>query len=53
MNTSSKGPGYKTNIQNSVAFLYTNDKQTKKDIRELGKISVYNSWGNSKQMKDW
>lgn len=27
--------GYKTNTQNLVAFLYTNDKQTEKDTLEI------------------
>jgi hypothetical protein len=30
----SKVAGYKINIQKSVAFLYTNNPQTEKDIRE-------------------
>jgi hypothetical protein len=30
INSSDKVAGYKTNIQKSVAFLYTNDEQTKK-----------------------
>jgi hypothetical protein len=34
INTFSKEEGYKINIQKSVAFLYTNNTQTEKEIRE-------------------
>jgi hypothetical protein len=34
INSFDKVAGYKINIQKSVAFLYTNNKQTKKEIRE-------------------
>lgn len=33
-NTFSKVAGYKINIQKSIAFLYSRDKQAKKDMRE-------------------
>jgi hypothetical protein len=33
-NSFSKVAGYKINIQKSVAFLYTNDEQLEKGIRE-------------------
>jgi hypothetical protein len=35
---SSKVNGYKINSQKSVAFLYTKDKQTEKEIREINGI---------------
>jgi hypothetical protein len=34
INSFNKVAGYKINIQKSVAFLYTNNKQTEKEIRE-------------------
>jgi hypothetical protein len=34
INPSGKGAGYKTDIQNSVAFLYSNNTQTEKELRE-------------------
>jgi len=35
INNFSKVPGYKINSNKSVAFLYTKDKQTEKEIREM------------------
>lgn len=35
INTFSKVAGYNTNIQKSVALLYTNDKYTEKEIIEI------------------
>jgi hypothetical protein len=34
-NSLSKVAGYKVNVQKSVAFLYTNNEQTEKEIREI------------------
>jgi hypothetical protein len=34
INSLGKVAGYKINVQNSVAFVYTNNKQTGKEIRE-------------------
>jgi hypothetical protein len=34
INSFSKVVGYKINIKKSVAFLYTNNEQTEKEIRE-------------------
>jgi hypothetical protein len=34
INSFSKVSGYKINIQKSVTFLYTNNAQTRKEIRE-------------------
>jgi hypothetical protein len=34
INSFGKGSGYKINIQKSVTFLYTNNAQTEKEIRE-------------------
>jgi hypothetical protein len=34
INIFSKASGYKTNLQKSVAFLYTNNEQVKKEIRK-------------------
>jgi hypothetical protein len=33
-NSFGKVPGYKINMQKSVAFLYTNNEQTEKEIKE-------------------
>jgi hypothetical protein len=38
INSFSKVAGYKINLQKSVAFLHTNNEQTKKEVR--GKISL-------------
>jgi hypothetical protein len=46
MNFFGKVAVYKINIQKSVAFLYTNNKQTEKEIRE--KNLIYNSLKNNK-----
>jgi hypothetical protein len=35
INNFSKVPGYRINSNKSVAFLYTNDKQAKKQNREI------------------
>jgi hypothetical protein len=35
INSFGKVAGYKINIQKSVAFLYTNNKQIKKESREI------------------
>jgi hypothetical protein len=35
INSLGKVAGYKIYIQKSVAFLYTNNKQTEKEIREI------------------
>jgi hypothetical protein len=34
INSFSKVTGYKINLQKSLAFLYTNNKQTKKEYKE-------------------
>jgi hypothetical protein len=34
INNYSKGEGYKINLQKSLAFLYTNNEQTKKEYME-------------------
>jgi hypothetical protein len=45
---------YKINSNKSVAFLYTNDKQAEKEIRETIPFTIATnnkkiSWANSKQ----
>jgi hypothetical protein len=40
INSYSKVPGYKINLQKSLAFLYTNNEQTE---RIYGNNSIYNS----------
>jgi hypothetical protein len=40
MNNFSKVAGYKINSNKSVAFLYTNDKQAEKEIRETTPLII-------------
>jgi hypothetical protein len=40
INSFSKVAGYKINIQKSVAFLYTNNAQTEKEIRETISFTI-------------
>jgi hypothetical protein len=40
INNFSKEAGYKNNSNNSVAFLYTKDKQDEKEIRETTPFTV-------------
>ena len=40
VNNLNKVAGYKINSNKSVAFLYTNDKQAKKEIRETTSFTV-------------
>jgi hypothetical protein len=45
INSFSKVVGYKINIRKSIAFLYTNNTQTEKEIREN---PIYNTLKNNK-----
>jgi hypothetical protein len=40
INTFGKVAGYKINIQNSAAFLYTNNEQNEKEIRETVSFTI-------------
>jgi hypothetical protein len=40
INSFSEVAGYKINSNKSIAFLYTNDKQTKKEIRETTPFTI-------------
>jgi hypothetical protein len=40
MNTFSKVTEYKINLQNSVAYLYTNNEQTKKEYRKIIPLTI-------------
>jgi hypothetical protein len=40
INNSSKVAGYKRNSNKSVAFLYSNDKQAEKEIREMTPFTI-------------
>jgi hypothetical protein len=40
INNFSKVAGYKTNSNKSVAFLYSKDKQTEKEIREMTPFKI-------------
>jgi hypothetical protein len=40
INTFGKVAGYKINIQKSVAFLYTNNEQNEKEIRETVSFTI-------------
>jgi hypothetical protein len=40
INSFGKGSGYKINIQKSVSFLYTNNAQTEKEIRETTPFTI-------------
>ena len=58
INNFSKVAGYKINSNKSVAFLYTNDKQTGKEIRETTPFTIaannikYLGLTLTKQVKD-
>jgi hypothetical protein len=58
INNFSKVAGYKINSNKSVAFLYTNDKQAEKEIREMTPLTIatniikYLAVSLTKQMKD-
>jgi hypothetical protein len=58
INSFCKVAGYKLNIQKSVAFLYANNEQTEKEIREIipfaitSKIMKYLGINLTKQTKD-
>ena len=52
IDTFSKIAGYKINPQNSVALLYSNNKQTEKEVRETAPFTTVSNkifWGNSNQ----
>ena len=40
INNFSKVAGYKINASKSVAFIYSKDKQTEKDIREMTSFTI-------------
>jgi hypothetical protein len=40
INNFNKAAGYKINSNNSVAFLYTKDKQAEKEIREMAPFTI-------------
>jgi hypothetical protein len=40
INSFSKVAGYKTNIQESIAFLYSNNKQIEKEIRKTISFTI-------------
>jgi hypothetical protein len=40
INMFSKASGFKVNMQQSVAFLYTNNEQTKKEIRKIIPLTI-------------
>jgi hypothetical protein len=40
INNFTEVPGYKINSNNSMAFLYTKDKQAEKDIRETTPVTI-------------
>jgi hypothetical protein len=40
INCFKKVSGYKTNLQKSVAFLYTNNKQTEKQLRKIIPLKI-------------
>jgi len=40
INEFSKAVGYKINIQKSVAFLYTNDKLSEREIKEILSFTI-------------
>jgi hypothetical protein len=48
INNYSKVAGYKINLEKSLAFLYTNNKQTKKEYMETN--SIYNSFKKIKYL---
>ena len=43
INTFSKVAGYKINSNKSVAFLYSNDKGTEKEFREITPLTIFSS----------
>jgi hypothetical protein len=56
-NNFSKVAGYKINSNKSVASLYTNDKQSEKEIREttlfpVAKNNIKIPWGNFNQTSE-
>ena len=58
INNFSKVAGYKINASKSVAFIYSKDKQTEKDIREMTSFTIatncikYLGLTLTKQVKD-
>ena len=44
MNKYSKFAGYKINTQKSLAFLYTNNEKTEREIKETIPLTIQESW---------